>query len=63
MKKRLLNPVLIAAVAGLAYQLLVKYGVAPEAGVYQAGVDIVTYAIIGVGIYEIFPIDDNKGNR
>ncbi|AHV98970.1 hypothetical protein [Paenibacillus sabinae] len=60
MKKRLLNPVFIAAVAGLTYQLLVKYGAAPEAGVYQAAVDIVTYAVIGVGIYKTFPAEDAK---
>lgn len=59
MKKRLLNPVFIAALAGLAYQLLVKYGVAPDAGTYQAAVDIVTYAVIGVGIYKTFPADSN----
>ncbi|AIQ13621.1 hypothetical protein [Paenibacillus durus] len=58
MKKRLLNPVFIAAVAGLTYQLLVKYGVAPEAGVYQSAVDIVTYALIGVGIYKTFPAEE-----
>lgn len=57
MKKRLLNPVFIAALAGLAYQLLVKYGVAPEVGTYQAAVDIVTYALIGVGIYKTFPVE------
>lgn len=60
MKKRVLNPVFIAAVASLAYQLLAKYGAAPEAGVFQAAVDIVTYAVIGVGIYKTFPASDNK---
>lgn len=62
MKKRLMNPLFWTAVASLAYQLLVKYGAAPEAGVWQAGVDIVSYTIIGVGIYKTFPADDNKDN-
>lgn len=60
MKKRLLNPLFIAAVASFAYQLLAKYGAAPEAGTYQMAVDIVSYALIGVGIYKTFPTDDPK---
>ena len=60
MKKRLMNPVFITAVVGLAYQFLLECGVAPEAGVYQTAVDIVTYAAIGVTVYKTFPADNTK---
>lgn len=54
MKKRLTNPLFIAAAVGLAYQVLEKYGVAPDFGMWQIGVDIVTYALIGSGVYSTF---------
>ncbi|MXO78213.1 hypothetical protein GRP75_10230 [Paenibacillus sp. OT2-17] len=44
----------IAAVVGLAYQVLEKYGVAPDFGTWQIGVDIVSYALIGTGVYSTF---------
>lgn len=62
MKKRLTNPAFILAVASLAYQVLAKYGVAPDAGTYQAAVDILSYVVIGAGIYKTFPAADNKDN-
>ncbi|WP_404303596.1 hypothetical protein [Paenibacillus sp. DP01] len=54
MKQRLTNPLFIAAVVGLAYQVLEKYGVAPDFGTWQIGVDIVSYALIGTGVYSTF---------
>ncbi|USB34271.1 hypothetical protein [Paenibacillus sp. YPG26] len=54
MKKRLTNPVFIAAFVGLAYQILVKYGVAPDFGTWQIVVDLVSYALIGSGVYSTF---------
>ncbi|SDC86591.1 hypothetical protein SAMN05428987_3095 [Paenibacillus sp. CF095] len=54
MKKRLTNPLFIAAAVGLAYQVLEKYGVAPDFGTWQIGVDLVTYALIGSGVYSTF---------
>ncbi|MGP0579210.1 hypothetical protein ACTP13_19685 [Paenibacillus peoriae] len=54
MKQRLTNPLFIAAVVGLAYQVLEKHGVAPDFGTWQIGVDIVSYALIGTGVYSTF---------
>lgn len=52
--KRLKNPLFLAALAAGLYQLLVKYNVAPDAGTYQLYVDLVTYALLGGGIYSTF---------
>ncbi|WP_068500626.1 hypothetical protein [Paenibacillus kribbensis] len=54
MKNRLTNPLFIAAVVGLAYQILEKYIVAPDFGMWQIGVDTVSYALIGTGVYSTF---------
>ncbi|MGW8957856.1 hypothetical protein [Paenibacillus sp. NPDC055715] len=54
MKQRLTNPLFITAAVGLAYQVLEKYGVAPDFGTWQIGVDIVSYAVIGTGVYSSF---------
>lgn len=54
MKQRLTNPLFIAAAVGLTYQILEKYGVAPDFGMWQVGVDIVSYALIGTGVYSTF---------
>ncbi|MET3210792.1 UNVERIFIED_CONTAM: hypothetical protein ABIC26_003753 [Paenibacillus sp. PvR008] len=51
---RLANPLFITAAVGLAYQVLEKYGVAPDFGTWQIGVDIVSYALIGTGVYSTF---------
>ncbi|KJD45509.1 hypothetical protein [Paenibacillus terrae] len=60
MKQRLTNPLFIAAVVGLAYQVLGKYGVAPDFGTWQIGVDIVSYALIGTGVYSTFKKAEEK---
>jgi hypothetical protein len=54
MKKRLANKVFIGAAAAFIYQVLQKYGVAPEAGLYQTGIDIISYILIGAGVYSSF---------
>lgn len=54
LKKRLSNPLFLMAVASGLYQLLEKYGQAPEFGVYQLWVDIITFALLGGGIYSTF---------
>ncbi|GAA4711285.1 hypothetical protein [Brevibacillus fulvus] len=51
---RIKNPYFLAAAAGFAYQVMSKYGVAPDMGTWQLGVDLVSYAAIGVGIYNTF---------
>lgn len=54
MLERIKNPLFIAAVASLLYQLLSKYGVAPTFEQYQLVVDLITYTFIGVGVYNQF---------
>jgi hypothetical protein len=62
MKQRLTNPLFIAAVVGLAYQILEKYRVAPDFGTWQIGVDIVSYALIGTGVYSTFKAEQKTGD-
>lgn len=51
---RLKNPIFIAAAAALIYQVLQRYGIAPERADYNAAVDLITYIAIGAGIYSTF---------
>lgn len=55
--KRLKNPIFIAAVASFVYQILVVFKVAPDLSTYQSLVDLMSYAVIGVGIYHTFGIE------
>lgn len=57
LKKRLSNPLFLAAVASAIYQVLTKYGQAPDLGTYQLYVDLVCYALLGGGIYSTFGSD------
>lgn len=52
--KRLSNPYFWYATTGFVYQILTHFGIAPEPGTWQVGVDLVSYAVIGVGIYHTF---------
>lgn len=52
--ERAKNPFFIAAVASLGYQLLAKYGKAPTFEEWQLWVDLVTYVLIGTGVYSKF---------
>lgn len=60
LKKRLKNPLFLAAIASAVYQVLQKYGQAPDAGTYQMYVDLVSYALLGGGIYSTFGTTDKK---
>lgn len=61
LKKRLTNPLFLAAVASIVYQALQKNGVAPDAGSYQLYVDLACYALGLGGIYSTFnSTDTNK---
>lgn len=53
-KKRITNPVFLLALASAAYQLLVKYGQAPTFDQWQVYVDLVSYTLIGTGVYKTF---------
>jgi hypothetical protein len=52
--KRFKNKAFLAAIAGGLYRLLNKYGYAPEIGDYQLLVDLISYGLIGWGIYSTF---------
>ncbi|ATW27958.1 hypothetical protein DCMF_27240 [Candidatus Formimonas warabiya] len=54
LKKRLKNKYFWLAAAGFAYQILNRYGYAPELGTWQAGIDLISYLAIGSGIYSTF---------
>lgn len=54
-KKRVKNQLFIAATAGLAYQIMTQFGVAPDEDIYKTTIDIVSFAFIGAGVYSTFP--------
>lgn len=54
-KKRVKNPLFIAAAAGLAYQIMAQFGVAPDEAMYKTAIDIVSFVFIGAGVYSTFP--------
>lgn len=58
MLERVKNPVFIAAAASLLYQVLSKYGLAPTLMQYQLFIDLLSYLLIGAGVYSQF--DANK---
>jgi hypothetical protein len=58
-KKRITNPLFLAAIASVIYQVLAKYGQAPDLGTYQLYVDLITYALLGGGIYSTFGHETN----
>lgn len=57
-KKRLVNPVFLAAIAALLYRALQNFGIAPEAGDYQLYVDIICYILGIAGVYSTFDSTD-----
>jgi hypothetical protein len=52
--KRLESPIFILALASVVYQILIKLGIIVDQTLYQNIIDIVTYALIGSGIYKSF---------
>ncbi|MCM3784301.1 hypothetical protein M3231_15060 [Neobacillus mesonae] len=60
MKDRIKNPVFVAAIVSFVYQILEKSGVAPEMGMWQLGVDLITFSLLGFGIYSTFGKSANK---
>lgn len=63
MLERVKNPIFIAAAASLIYQGLAKYGVAPTFDQYQMFVDLATYLLIGVGVYNQFQPKGNQDDK
>ncbi|UHA74451.1 hypothetical protein [Paenibacillus sp. 481] len=60
-QSRFKNKYFILALSGFIYQLLSEWGVAPAVGIYQLGVDLLSYSLIGIGIYSTF--DGNGGAK
>ncbi|USK78952.1 hypothetical protein LHV56_19155 [Peribacillus frigoritolerans] len=54
MAKRFKNKLFLGALAAFIYQMLVKYGIAPELETYQLGADLTSYLLIGAGVYSTF---------
>lgn len=63
MLERMKNPLFIAAAASLVYQVLEKYGYAPTFDDYQMAVDLVSYLLIGVGVYSQFTPKDGQDDK
>ncbi|MFD2702803.1 hypothetical protein ACFSVM_20390 [Paenibacillus shunpengii] len=60
MKERVKNPMFVAAVVSFVYQILANNGVAPDMGMWQLGVDLLTYSLMGFGIYSTFNKTENS---
>lgn len=52
--QRLKNPIFIAAAAAFTYKILEHYEVAPPLEMFNIGIDLAAYALIGSGIYSTF---------
>ncbi|ERI05163.1 hypothetical protein [Aneurinibacillus aneurinilyticus] len=50
MKERLKDPFLWAGFSGLLYQVLSIKGIVVPQGLWDVGLDLVSYTVIGVGI-------------
>lgn len=50
MKERLKDPFLWAGVGGLLYQVLNARGIIVPQGLWDLGLDLISYACIGVGV-------------
>jgi len=48
---RIKNPIFLFAFFAFVYQALSYYGIQVELGVYQQTVDILTYVVLGFGVY------------
>lgn len=62
MKQRAKNPLFILALASVVYQLLKGFGVEIEQGVFQQCVDIISFLLIGVGVYGTLSSKDGGKN-
>lgn len=49
--KRLKDPVVLLALAGLSYKVLGDAGIKMDIGTYRQYVDVVAYVVLGYGIY------------
>jgi hypothetical protein len=49
--ERVKNPIFLFAFFAFVYQALNHYGVQVELGTYQQAVDILTYVVLGFGVY------------
>lgn len=60
MKKKLQNKAFLGVLVVLIYQVLEKYHVAPSLDEYQVWVDVVSYLILGFGVYNTFDGKDGE---
>jgi uncharacterized membrane protein len=59
--KRLKNKYFLFALAGFLYQLLKLFGVEVDDALWQVGLDLISYILIGSGIYQTF--EEKKGDK
>jgi len=55
MLDRLKHPLFIAAIAGFTYQILKHFNVEIDQEMFKLGADLISYMLIGSGIYSTFP--------
>lgn len=63
MKQRLQNPFFLLAITGLIYQGLEQAGIKLEETTFKAIVDVISYVVIGTGVYSTFTPTDNGGTQ
>ena len=56
MNARFKNPYFVMAVAAFLYQVLMQFDIHVDAELYRNGVDLLSYALIGTGIYKTFNV-------
>lgn len=62
MQDRFKNPVFIMALVAFLYQVLRNFNIDIDEDLLYQGVDLLSYILIGTGIYKSFGMQDNKGN-
>ncbi|KIV56953.1 hypothetical protein AM501_27255 [Aneurinibacillus migulanus] len=62
MKERLKDPFLWAGVGGLFYQVLNARGIIVPQGLWDLGLDLISYACIGVGVGVVSGYQGTKKN-
>lgn len=60
MKKRFKNKLFLLAFAGLLYQVLHSLHIDIAPATYQTAVDLISYLLMGVGIYHTFESGEGK---
>ena len=60
LKKRFKNPIFRLALASFVYQIFTKLGIQIDAETFRLCVDILSYILIGAGVYTSFSDEKTK---